>query len=100
MGEVFNINLWINEDRWAKIKDTSVAERARDVLAGLMAIEVPANEGQKDQLLKRYTMAKCDTSTTKTIELLPRAAKDAIFNLVAAKKSVEVLDDFLASPAS
>ncbi len=77
-----------------------MAQRARDVLAGLMAVEVPANEEQKDKLLKRYPNAKCDTSTTKTIELLPRAAKDAIFDLVAAKKSVEVLDDFLASPAS
>jgi hypothetical protein len=42
-------------------------------------------------------MAKFDSSTTKSVELLPRDAKDKIFDLVVAKKTLDVIDAFLVS---
>jgi len=40
-------------------------------------------------------MAKFDSATTKSIELLPRAVKDQIFDLIVEKKTVDVIGEFL-----
>ncbi|MCL5959648.1 MAG: hypothetical protein M1358_10110 [Chloroflexi bacterium] len=93
--EVYPINIWINEDRYEKLQLAGVAHMAEDVLAGLKAIKVPATPEQRDVLLGKFPMAKCDTATTKTIELLPREAKDRIFDLVVDRRTVEVVDEFL-----
>jgi hypothetical protein len=95
--ETFPINIWINEERLEALSKAGVAEMTEDVLAGLKVIRVPANASQRDALLKRYPMAKCDTATTKTIELLPREVKDQMLELVLKKGSVDVLEDLLAS---
>lgn len=58
---------------------------------------VPNTEAQKDAVLKKYPMAKYDSTTTKSIELLPRDVKDKIFDLVVQKKSLDVMDAFLQS---
>lgn len=92
---VYNISLWINEERFARLADTPVADLVKEVFAGLKVIRVPVTESQKDRLLKRFPSAKCDTATTRTIELLPRPAKDLLFELVAEARSVEVVDRFL-----
>ena len=42
-------------------------------------------------------MAKYDSATTKSIELLPRDVKDRIFDLVVEKNTLDVIDAFLAS---
>lgn len=94
---VYPINIWINEERYEKLQKAGVAQMAEDVLAGLKAIQVPATTEQKDALIKKFPMAKCDTATTKTIELLPRDVKDRIFELVVERQSVEVVGDFLNS---
>lgn len=91
----FNINVWINEERLHELSGDIVSQ-VQDVLAGLKVILVPATAAQKDELLRRYPAAKCDTATTRTIELLPRAAKDRLFRLVVQRQSVDVLDAFLA----
>lgn len=93
--EIYPINLWINEGRYQKLVEAGLADLAREVLAGLKVIQVPATAEQKDTLLKKFPMAKCDTATTKTIELLPRTAKDKLFEMVAQKRSLEVVGDFL-----
>jgi len=95
--ETFPINIWINEERLEALTKAGVAGMTKDVLAGLKVIQVPANGSQRDALLKRYPMAKCDTATTKTIELLPREVKDQLLELVVKKGSVDVVDDLLAS---
>ena len=95
--ETFPINIWINEERLEALSKAGVAEMTEDVLAGLKVIRVPANASQRDALLKRYPMAKCDTATTKTIELLPREVKDQMLELVLKKGGVNVLDELLAS---
>lgn len=96
-GEVYPINVWINEERYEQIRKTPVADIVKDVLAGLKVIHVPTTPEQKDEILKRFPMAKFDTATTKTIELLPKDAKDKIFDLVVEKRSVNVIDEFLKS---
>jgi hypothetical protein len=58
---------------------------------------VPTNEQQRDTILRRFPTAKFDSATTKSIELLPRDAKDRIFDLVVAKKTLDVIDAFLVS---
>jgi hypothetical protein len=95
--EVYPINIWINEDRYKKLERSAVAGMVKDVLAGMKVIQVPTTAEQKDEMLKRFPMAKFDTATTRTIELLPREVKDKIFDLVAEKGSVNVIDDFLRS---
>ena len=89
------VNIWINEERYERLQKAGLTDAARDVLAGLKVIQVPATAAQKDTILKKFPQAKCDTATTKTIELLPRAVKDRILDLVVEKKSIEVMPDFL-----
>jgi len=42
-------------------------------------------------------MAKYDSTTARSIELLPRDVKDKIFDLVVQKKSLDVMGAFLQS---
>jgi hypothetical protein len=96
MGEgVFRINIWINEERFEKLKEAGLSDMAKDVLAGLKVIQVPTTAAERDALLARFPTAKCDTATTGTIELLPREVKDRLLDLVLHKRSVDVAADFL-----
>lgn len=96
-GEGFPINLWVNEERYKKLQEAGLADMTEEVFAGLKRLQVKANEQQKNAILKKYPMAKYDSSTTRSIELLPRQAKDQIFDLIIQKRSLEVLDAFLSS---
>lgn len=95
--EVYPINIWINEERHERLQKAGLTNTAKDVLAGLKVIQVPTTVEQKDTILKKFPQAKCDTATTKTIELLPRAVKDRILDLVIEKKNIDVMRDFLKS---
>lgn len=97
MAEVFPINIWINEERFEKLRNAGLADMTQEVLAGLKVIQVPCNAEQRDKLLALYPGAKCDVATTKTIELLPKDVKDKIFDLIVENKSVNVIDKYLAS---
>lgn len=94
---MYKINLWINEEREARLRQAGLDASAQEVLAGLKVIALTADEQQKNALLARFPSAKCDTSTTNTIELLPRAIKDRLFGLVVERRSLDVLDQFLRS---
>ncbi len=97
MAEKYPINLWVNEERYEKLKQAGLADMCKEKLAGLKVIQVFADDAQRDKILKLYPMAKFDSSTTKSIELLPRDVKDRIFDLVVEKKSIDVIDEFLKS---
>jgi hypothetical protein len=97
MAQTFPINIWINEERLDKLQRAGLAHLAQEVFAGLKKLPVPTNEDQRDAILKKFPMAKFDSSTTKSVELLPRDAKDKIFDLVVAKKTLDVIDAFLVS---
>jgi hypothetical protein len=94
--EKFPINIWVNEERFDKLRDAGLADMCEEMLAGLKVIRVYANEAQRDKILKVFPTAKFDTATTKSIELLPKDVKDTIFDKVVEKKSVGILDDFLS----
>lgn len=95
--EVFPINIWINEERFQELQKAGLADMTEEVLAGMKRLRVPTNAQQRDAVLKKYPMAKYDEATTKSIELLPKEAKDRIFELVVEKRSLDVIDDFLKS---
>jgi hypothetical protein len=95
MAKTYPINIWINEERFERLQRARLANMAREVLAGMKVLPVPATEKQKDQMLRLFPTAKFDSATTKSIELLPREVKDRIFELVVRKKSVNVLGDFI-----
>ncbi len=93
--EVYPINIWINEERFEKVRVAGLAELTKDVLAGLKVIQVPASVAEKDALLAKFPKAKCDTATTKTIELLPREVKDQLLDLALEQRNVNVAGLFL-----
>ncbi|MBI5026982.1 MAG: hypothetical protein HZC12_09725 [Nitrospirae bacterium] len=97
MTETYPINIWINEERLEKLQKAGLAGMAKEMLAGLKVLPVPNTEMQKDEILKLFPMAKFDSATTKSIELLPKAIKDKIFALVVEKKSLNVMDEFIKS---
>lgn len=97
MAETYPINIWINEERFEKLQRAGLADMAKEVLAGMKVLAVPATEKQKDEVLKLFPMAKFDSATTKSIELLPREVKDNIFDLVILKKDLDVIDEFIGT---
>ncbi len=97
MADTFPINVWINEERYQKLQQAGLAQMAQEMLAGLKDLRVPTTAEQRDEILKTYPMAKYDSATTKSIELLPRAVKDKIFDLIVQRKSMEIMGEFLKS---
>ena len=93
--EKFPINIWVNEERYEKVQTAGLADMCEEMLAGLKVIRVYANSEQRDKILKVFPTAKFDSATTKSIELLPREVKDAIFAKVVEKKNIEILEEFL-----
>ena len=97
MAEIYPINIWINEERLLRLQNAGLAHMAEEAFAGLKKLSVPTNELQREAILRKFPMAKFDSATTKSIELLPRDIKDRIFALVVEKKTLDVIDAFLAS---
>ena len=95
MAEGYPINLWINEDRYERLNKVGLADMTKDVLAGMKLLQLQCTKEQRDMLLKLYPMAKFDSATTKSIELLPPQAKDKMFDLIVEKKSLDIVDEFL-----
>jgi hypothetical protein len=94
--EKFPINIWVNEERYEKLREAGLAGMCEEMLAGLKVIRVYADAAQRDKLLKAYPTAKFDTATTKSIELLPKDVKDTIFDKVVERHSIDILAEFLA----
>lgn len=93
--EKYPINIWINEERYEKLKEAGLGDMCEEMLAGLKVLRVYADEEQKDKILKAFPTAKFDSATTKSIELLPRDVKDKIFEKIVEKRSVEIMGEFL-----
>ncbi len=95
MAETYPINIWINEERFDKLQKAGLESLTVEMLAGLKVLRVPTNEKERDEVLKIFPMAKYDSSTTKTIELLPKDVKDKIFDMVVEKKKIDIMSEFL-----
>ena len=91
------INVWINEERLEALEKAGMAQLAEDAFAGMKLLAISTTEEQKDLLLERYPSAKYDSATTRSIELLPKAAKDRLLGLSIEMHSTgpEVLGRFL-----
>jgi hypothetical protein len=97
MAETYPISIWVNEGRYKKLQEAGLSDMAKDVLAGMKVLQLRCTGQQKDEILKLYPMAKFDTATTKSIELLPAGAKNKIFDLVIKRKNLDVMEEFLKS---
>ena len=95
MSETYPINIWINEERLAKLQKAGLDNLTQEMLAGLKVLRVPTNATERDEVLKVFPMAKYDSATTNSIELLPKDIKDQIFDMVIEKKKVDIMTDFL-----
>lgn len=91
----FPINLWINDERYKKLQHTGLSHMTEDVLAGMRVLKLFCTEDQKNEILKLFPMAKFDTATTRSIELLPPEVKSTLFDMVLEKKSTHVIGVFL-----
>lgn len=93
-----HINVWINEQRLEALKEAGLADMASEKFAGMMLLAIATTEKQKDLLLQRYPSAKYDSSTTRSIELLPKHAKDRLFDLSVKLRSTgpDAIDALLA----
>jgi len=93
--EKYPINIWVNGERYEKQKEAGLGDMCEEMLARLKVLRVYADEEQKDKILKVFPIAKFDSATTKSIELLPRDVKDKIFEKIVEKRSVEIIGEFL-----
>ncbi|MBM3302900.1 MAG: hypothetical protein FJY85_23500 [Deltaproteobacteria bacterium] len=93
----YPINIWINEERYEKLKAAGLGSLCEEMLAGLKVLRVYADDVQRDKILKVFPTAKFDTATTKSIELLPKDVKDKIFDKVVEKASIDIMGDFLSA---
>ena len=95
MAETCSINLWINEERYERLNKVGLANLTKDALAGMKVLQLPCTKEQRDRILKLYPMAKFDSATTKSIELLPAEAKDKMFKLIVNRGSLDIVEEFL-----
>jgi len=95
MSEKYPINIWINEDRYSKLQKAGLGDMCEEMLAGLKVLRVYADDAERDKILKVFPTAKFDSATTKSIELLPPKVKDAIFDKVVEKQSLDIMGEFL-----
>lgn len=95
MSEKYPINIWINEERYDKLQKAGLGNMCEEMLAGLKVLRVYANDAERDKILKVFPTAKFDSATTKSIELLPPKVKDAIFDKVVEKQSLDIMGEFL-----
>jgi hypothetical protein len=93
----YPINIWINEERFAKLEKAGLGNMCEEMLAGMKVLRVYCNDDQKDKVLKVFPTAKFDSATTQSIELLPRDVKDKIFEKVVEKQNVDIMGDFLSA---
>ncbi|AWB10908.1 MAG: hypothetical protein C0177_06740 [Fervidicoccus fontis] len=93
------ISLWVGPEREEALKKANMLEipELQEAFAGLKRLRVPITYEQAQKLKEVYPSAKIDTSSTQTVELLPRECLDKIFAMVIEKKNVNVIPDLLKS---
>lgn len=89
------IYIWVNEERYQELEKAGLAGYTEERLAGLKVLVVYADDEQAKRCVNEFG-AKHDTSTTGSIELLPRKVKNKIFEKVVEKQSLDVVGDALA----
>lgn len=90
----YPIYIWVNEERYAELEKAGLSHHCEERLAGMKVITVYANDEQAKTLVNNFG-GKLDTSTTGSIELLPARVKNKIFEKIAEKQSLDIMDDVL-----
>jgi hypothetical protein len=96
MAETYPINIWINEERFKALQAAGLQALLKEELAGMKVLVVPCTGEQRDKVLKLFPMAKFDAATTKSIELLPKFVKDKLYEMAVKRKTLGVMDEFIA----
>ena len=96
------VNVWINEERLEALANAGMADLANEAFAGMKLLEIYTTEEQKNVILRRYPSAKYDSATTRSIELLPKQAKDRLLELSVKMHSTgpDVMGRFLEEAQS
>jgi uncharacterized protein DUF6955 len=95
------VNVWINEERLAVLANAGMDGLASEAFAGMKLLEIYTTEEQKNVILQRFPGAKYDSATTRSIELLPKKAKDRLLELSIKMHSTgpDVMGRFLQEAA-
>lgn len=101
-GKKIKVNVWINEERLEALANAGMAHLANEAFAGMKLLEIHTTDDQKNTVLQRYPGSKYDSATTRSIELLPKRAKDRLLELSIAMHSTgpDVMGRFLEETAS
>jgi len=101
-GDNIKVNVWINEERLEALKKAGMEDLANEAFAGMMLLELYTTEEQKNLILQQYPSTKYDSATTRSIELLPKKAKDRLLELSIEMHSTgpDVIGRFLAEARS
>ena len=95
MSKKYPINIWINEEKYNELVKVGLSDMTHEVLAGMRVLQLKCTLEQKNRILKLYPVAKFDSATTKSIELVPAKAKDKMFNLVIKNGNLDIIDKYL-----
>jgi len=79
------IYIWLSEEMSRKLEELEL-NYARDVLGGMKRIEIDVEQEIVEEIVKLFPNAKVDSSTTKSIELLPRSFKNEILRIIVEKR--------------
>jgi hypothetical protein len=82
---VMKIYIWLSEEMSRKLEELGL-NYARDVLGGMKRIEIDVEQEIVEEIVKLFPNAKVDSSTTKSIELLPRSFKNEILRIIVEKR--------------
>ncbi|MCF8103864.1 MAG: hypothetical protein K9K64_00125 [Desulfohalobiaceae bacterium] len=88
------IYVWVNEERYEQLEKAGLAHHTEERLAGLKVLVVYADDEQAKTFVDKFG-AKHDTSTTGSIELLPKEVKHRLYDKVVEKQSLDVVSDVL-----
>ncbi|WP_338598694.1 hypothetical protein V6M85_08345 [Sulfolobus tengchongensis] len=79
------IYIWLSEEISKKLEELGL-NYAKDVLGGMKRIEIEVEENTVNEIVKLFPNVKVDTSTTNSIELLPKHFKNEILKVIIEKR--------------
>ncbi|QGA55412.1 hypothetical protein GFS03_12955 [Sulfolobus sp. E5-1-F] len=79
------IYIWLSEEVSRKLEELGL-NYAKEVLGGMKRIEIDVEQEIVEEIVKLFPNAKVDSSTTKSIELLPKSFKNEILRIITEKK--------------
>ncbi|MEM3204180.1 MAG: hypothetical protein QW232_08160 [Saccharolobus sp.] len=79
------IYIWLSEELSKKLDELGL-NYANEVLGGMKRIEIEVEDNIVNKILELLPYVKVDTSTTNSIELLPKSFKSEILKTMVEKR--------------